>query len=121
MIELLPPGLDLAILRVLSEQDVTKENPLSRKDLQAKLNSVGIPVKERSLRLCISQMRRSGHLIGSTPGVGGGYWLISSAGDFEEFIATEYRAMITDMQETLSAMQSAARRQFGQSRQISLF
>lgn len=121
LIDNLPAGLDRAILRTMSFHQ-GRECAISRSDLVSELWAVGFKVGERAARAQISQLRKAGYLICSAPGETGGYYLPADASEFDDFVQQEYRAKIVDMQETLSAMQSAARRQFGEySQQGSLF
>jgi predicted DNA-binding transcriptional regulator YafY len=120
LIKSLPAGLDRAILRQLSWFK-GRDNAISRNDLVTALAECGFHVSERQARACISQFRKSGVLIGSLPGVNGGYYMIQSLAEFDEFKRTEYLAKIRDMQETLAAMDATARQQYGENLQPSLF
>ena len=120
IIDNLPAGLDRAVLRVLSGHSGRK-NAIGRGALVRSLAQLGWHVSERQARAMISQLRKAGALIGSAPGEDGGYYLIESQDEFDTFVATEYRAKITDMQETLSAMTRAARQQWAGVDQLKLF
>ena len=112
MIKNLPPGLDRAILQVLSFYKGSQVK-IPRMKLVFEIKLLGITANERQVRLQISQLRKSGVLIGSAPGEDGGYYLIETVGEFHEFIAKEYLAKISDMQETLSSMRHSAQDRFG--------
>ena len=102
--------LKRAILRTLSFHR-GRLNPISRTDL---VRAVSIyNASERQIREQIKQLRRVGHLIGSAPGVDGGYYLITSLEEFNDFMCTEYMAKIKDMSQTANAMTKTARTQFG--------
>ena len=101
-----------AILRTLAFH-AGRTNPISRTDL---VRAVSIyNASERQIREQIKQLRRAGHLIGSAPGVDGGYYLITSLEEFNDFMCTEYMAKIKDMSETVKAMNEAANDHFKQS------
>jgi DNA-binding transcriptional regulator PaaX len=112
MIDGLPAGLDRALLRILSYHS-GRQNAIGRGELVANLRRHGFHVSERAMRAQISQLRKAGYLIGSAPGSDGGYYLIQSAQEFDEFVRMEYRAKIADMSETLRAMQKAADSRWG--------
>jgi predicted DNA-binding transcriptional regulator YafY len=67
---------------------------------------------ERQVREYIKQLRRAGHLIGSAPGADGGYYLITSIDEFNDFMRSEYLAKIKEMRETVNAMNHAAQEYF---------
>ena len=96
----LPPDVNLAIMSILSFH-LGRGNPISPADLCAALRDLN--VTERQLRAHIEGMRRSGHLIGSVEGKGGGYFLITNQEELEDFLRAEYRARIDDMQGTITA------------------
>ena len=101
--------LSRAILRTLSFH-TGRAHPISRTDL---VRAVSIyNASERQIREQIKQLRRAGHLIGSAPGVDGGYYLITSLDEFNDFMTSEYLAKIKDMGETVKAMNTAAQEQF---------
>jgi DNA-binding transcriptional regulator PaaX len=103
-------ALDYAILQVLLRHH-GRAHAVSRNSL---LSQVGrFNVKERILRDRIKQLRRAGFLIGSAPGEDGGYYLITDAQEFEDFMREEFMAKIGDMSETVKAMRYAAAEQFG--------
>lgn len=115
----LPPGLDRAVLRVVGAYTV--EYPISRQQLVGSVGSLGFSASERQVREMIKQLRRRGHLICSTPGINGGYYMARSMEEYQEFRETEFAAKISDMAETLRAMDATAREQFGPGYQGRLF
>ena len=103
------PYIHAAIRLALSEH-CGRENPISRRLLLNKL--ARFQISDRQLRAEIRSMRRSGHLIGSAAGADGGYYLITTMEEFQEFLQTEYLAKIKDMSRTVCAMNRAAQEQF---------
>lgn len=120
MIKNQPAGCDRAILRVL-EFHRGKEGAIGGEELTRLVNLNGFHIDQRTVRESIKELRRTGHLICSTAGNGGGYYLATTAEEFEQFIDQEFKAKIKDMSETLNAMQQAARDQFGPAVQGRLF
>ena len=116
----LPHGLDRALLRVLRFHQ-GRSSAISRFDLLRRLKDIGFDVNERAMRAQINVLRKDGHLIGAAAGEGGGYYLIISREEFEEFIQTEFRSKIIDMSETVRALERQADAVFGQAYQPSLF
>lgn len=116
----MPPGLDRAILRIL-EFHRGKVAAVGGEELTRQVSSTGYPTDQRVVREAIKELRRAGHLICSMPGNAGGYYLALDAAEFDEFVTQEFEAKIADMAETLRAMRLAAREQFGQGVQRSLF
>jgi len=114
-IEAMPPGLERAILRVL--EPYTAIRTISRGDLVYNCGRIGFPASERQVREIIKRLRRQGHLICSTAQEGG-YYMARSKSEYAEFRAREYFAKIKDMSETMSAMDAAAREQFGDGYQL---
>lgn len=114
----MPPGLDRAVLRVVSGYRAAM--PVSRSNLVIAVGMAGFQASERQVREVIKQLRRHGHLICSTPGNDGGYYLAQSRAEYEEFRKAEFAAKITDMAETMRAMDAAARAQFGDGYQLGL-
>lgn len=119
-IEALPPGLDRALLRILSFHK-GRSCAINRFDLVGQLKQHGFEVNERAMRAQINVLRKDGHLIGAAAGEGGGYYLIISREEFEEFIQSEFKAKINDMAETVRALERQADAVFGQAYQPSLF
>lgn len=100
-----------AIMDILANH-AGADNAISGKNLLAVLRTSGRYIDQRRMRLAISSLRRKGNLICSAPGIHGGYYMPASEAEFIDFLNTEYLAKICDMQDTVNAMRSAARRQF---------
>ena len=116
----LPPGLERAILRVLSFHR-GRSKAIGRMALVAEVKRHGIQTTERQARECIKRLRRAGHLICSAPGEDGGYYLAETLAEYDDFRRTEFAAKIKDMSETMREMDAAARREFGSDIQPQLF
>jgi hypothetical protein len=102
-----PYGLADAVLRALSHRQ-GRDLAITRPRLQAVLaRSYDITVGERVLRGCITNLRKAGHLIGSAAAGDGGYYMIATAEELDEFLAQELLARITDLSETVNAMRRA--------------
>ena len=101
--------LQQAILRALSSHS-GRARPISRRALTNRLAAYN--TSERQIRQQIRLLRRAGHLIGSAPGPSGGYYLITSMDEYQEFMHCEYLAKIKDMSDTVHAMNHSARKQF---------
>jgi len=106
----LPPDLNLAIMTVLSFH-IGRLNPISRAQLCVSLKD--FKIGDRHIRERIKQLRRSGHLIGSLAGENGGYYLITTPDDLQEFLTREYQAKIDDMRQTVEAMTKSASQRWG--------
>lgn len=120
LISSMPEGLDRALLRVLSFHQ-GRDAAIGRQALVTDLGRMGYHVSERAARAQISQLRKAGHVICSAPGEDGGYYLPTTAQEFEDFVSQEYLAKIRDMQETLAAMRHAARQIWPDTGQPRLF
>jgi hypothetical protein len=108
-----PEVLFPAILLVM-ESHRGVEQAISRGALVWGLRAAGYGFHERIVRECIKQLRRRGHLICSTPGEHGGYYIATSKQEFLEFDRDEFGAKISDMNETRQAMLKAVKEQFGE-------
>ena len=108
----LPEGLGKEILTILSNHK-GREKAILGDRLTEIVQFRGFVVNNRQVRLQISQLRKSGVLIGSAPGSAGGYYICSSPEELEEFVREEYLPKINDMRETLSAMRKAASKHWG--------
>jgi biotin operon repressor len=106
----LPPDLNLAIMTILSFH-TSSSNPIPRLQLCSALKD--FKISDRHIRDRIKQLRRSGHLIGSSSGDKCGYYLITNAEDLKEFLAREYLAKINDMRQTVEAMTKSASQRWG--------
>lgn len=113
-IENMPPGLDRAILRVLTPYTVMRT--ISRGDLIFNCGRLGFRASERQVREVIKQLRRRKHLICSTAQEGG-YYMAATRQEYDEFMRI-YAALIFSMMETKTAMDEAARQQFGDGYQM---
>lgn len=117
VIQTMEPGLVRATLRALSFH-IGKENTIKRLDLAEDLRRMGfgsdlVPLTfDRHMRAAIAELRKDGHLVCSSSG-DGGYYLARDRAEYNEFAQVEYRSKITDMAETLRAMDQAAARRFG--------
>lgn len=120
LLKTMPPGLDRAVLRVLSQR-VGREQTISRGQLVTTVGRLGFGAHERQIRVVIKELRRQGHLICSAAGDKGGYWMAADRKEFEAFGHQEFEAKISDMSETWRAMQKAADQKFGTSVQERLF
>ena len=87
-----------------------RDNPIPGRELLARL--APYKISGRQMREHIRDLRRAGCLIGSAPGVDGGYYLITTPEEFQDFVQAEYLAKIIDMQYTLEIMTHSARRSF---------
>ena len=106
----LPPDFGLAIMTVLSFH-TRRRNPISQAQLCAALKE--FKISDGHIRERIEQLRRSGHLIGSLAGENGGYYLITTAEELQEFLNREYEAKINDMRQTIEAMKKTASQRWG--------
>ncbi len=106
------PGLERAVLRVLSYH-IGRSRAIGRDDLVLQVGYMGSASTERQVREVIHQLRRQGFLICSAAGVEGGYWIAESRQEYDEFRQAEFAAKISDMSETMAAMDSAAQIAFG--------
>lgn len=121
MIDEMPPGLDRAVLRVLSQRR-GREMAISRDDLLAALRSLGFKVHERQARATINELRKSGQMICSTGGEGGGYWLASSWEELEEYLSREVHPRAMDLLEQEAALRRSGELAWGPAgQQMSLF
>jgi hypothetical protein len=115
-----PLGLERTVLHIISLH-IGRDHAIGGQALTTTAGLLGFPCQDRQVREAIKQLRRDGHLIGSAAGDNGGYFLIASHQEFEDFASSTFRAQIVDMSETLKAMQSAAAQKWGTSLQQSLF
>lgn len=107
---LLPPDINLAIMVILSFH-LGRRNAISSIHLCASIQEYNI--NERRLCDHIKHLRRSGHLIGSASGENGGYYLIPTPEELQDFLRCEYQAKIIDMRQTVDAMTKAASQRWG--------
>jgi hypothetical protein len=103
-----------------------KEHAASKAQLMESLKRLGFGVDlspatfERQVRLAIVALRKRGALICSSSG-DGGYYLAANREEYDEFVEREYKGKIVDMQETVDAMNQAARSRWGEGLQMGLF
>ena len=107
------PGLKRDILAVLSRA-VGKENAIPRGRL---VQMVGRWDQDgdfdRLVRKAIVDLRMEGHLICSTGGPGGGYWLARDWPELTDFVNREYHSRAMSMLETEKIMKEAAQDKWG--------
>lgn len=108
-----------AVWQVVSQYD--KREPISRGELVHKVAQLGFDLPERTVRTIIEALRNKDYLICSVSGKNGGYYMARSMEEYQEFKRMEYMAKITTMLATVSHMDKAAARQFGQVYQASIF
>jgi len=105
-----PPGADRTVFRVLSYHQGL-ENAIQKPDLISECAKNGIAMHERQLRLVIVRLRKSGVPICSSSGESG-YFLAATLEEYQEFRGREYVKKITDMRETVTAMDATAKAMF---------
>lgn len=121
VIDNMPAGLDRALLRILSVR-VGREAAISRPNLLASLKALGFEVHERAARAMINQLRKEGHLICSTGGSEGGYWLAESWEELGEFLQHEVLPRAMDLLEQERVLRKSGERLWGpESKQGKLF
>jgi hypothetical protein len=117
----MPPGLDRAVLRVLTAR-VGREAAISRPNLLAALKSLGFDVHERQARAMINLLRKQGHPICSTGGSDSGYWWAANWAELNEYLEREVHSRAMDLLEQEQALKKAGERAWGpESRQGKLF
>lgn len=114
----MPPGLGRAVLRVISGYQEAR--PVSRTELVTLVGMQGFTSSERQIREMIRTLRRQGYLICSVAGEDGGYFMAQTKLQYDEFRRREFASKISDMSETMRAMDDAARDQFGDGYQLGL-
>jgi hypothetical protein len=115
----LSPQFLAAVLSVLKSH-VGRANAIGRSRLCAALAVMGfgepskgvLRVDERKVREAVSALRKSGELIGSTGGIGGGYWVLADMREVRAFFDGELRPRAMDLLETEKAMRIAAERRW---------
>ncbi len=108
----LPAGLDRAILRILSFH-VGRSKTISRTNLVHSLRDHGFDVHERMARAQINQLRKQGHLICSTGGSDGGYYLASNWNELDEYLARELHSRAMDLLEQEKSLRKEGEKRFG--------
>jgi hypothetical protein len=113
----MPLDLDRTVLRILTYH-VGRKQSIGRLNLVLEVRKIGYAVVERQVRETIHELRRQGFLICSAPGADGGYYIAENRQEYLDFKQAEFDAKITDMAETVRAMDAAASDQFGDAVQI---
>lgn len=117
MINNLPAGLDRTLLRTLSFR-VGKNNAIKRSELIAVLLRFGFDFRkdDRTMRLCLNQLRKQGVPICSAGGKDGGYWIASNWSELMDYLKEEVHSRAMDLLEQEQAMKSMARKMWGEYR-----
>ncbi len=108
----LPPGLERAVLRVLQKR-IGLKMAISRPELVANVHYLGFTASDRQIRSVINQLRKEGHLICSTGGPNGGYWLAKDWGELRTFLENEVHPRAMDLLETEEALKRSAEERWG--------
>jgi hypothetical protein len=117
----LPDGLEVAVWQLL-ELRRGVEKIIGGAALTREVQRLGFPrINQRLVREAIRLLRRKGHLICSMPGTKGGYWIAESREEYEAFRQEEILSRISDLAETMHAMDASAKRTFGVQYQPYLF
>jgi DNA-binding IscR family transcriptional regulator len=106
------PGLERAILRVLQPRE-GRACAISRNSLIENVESLGISSSDRILRAKINELRKKGHLICSTGGKDGGYWLAADWNELTVYLRAEVLSRALDLLNTEEAMKKAAEKRWG--------
>jgi hypothetical protein len=109
---------DLLIYEVIETQ--SKNKPIPGKRLVKLAQDRGVRLHARGIREGIKRLRRNDRLICSLPGIKGGYFIAQTKEAYEEFVRQEFQAKIIDMAITLRAMNSTAKKEFGEFKQLHL-
>lgn len=124
IIKNMPPGLERAVLRVLSFH-VGRERAIKLPELTRQVARItGMDYGEslkRQVRGCVAGMRKEGHLICAAHTSDGGYFLAANLAEVTEFLEGDLNARIRDMSETVRSMRRAAHERWGDAFQASLF
>lgn len=112
MIDRLPPGLERAMLRVLSFHQ-GRGNAIGRGELVNALRRHGFAVSEREMRLQVNLLRKQGQPICSTGGAEGGYWLAANWDELVEYLDREVHSRAMDLLEQEKALRAEAERRWG--------
>lgn len=118
-IGVIEPGLISSIVRTVNRYTV--HGPIGRGDLVHAIKVAGHKTDERTVREAIKTARRMGQLICSAAGTNGGYYMARDMDEYKDFKAREFMAKVTDMLETVRAMDRSAEREFGSLQQTGLF
>lgn len=90
-----------------------RSQAIARDELLYQIHSHGFDVEEREVRSVIHDLKKSGHLIVSSGGSKGGYWLAAGWGEVEEYLECEVRARALDLLEQEKIFLHAAAIEFG--------
>jgi hypothetical protein len=99
--------LELQVMHILDKR-VGVKNAIKRWELVKYLPGNN----ERKIRLAISNLRKSGELIGST--CDAGYFMCENLQEWQFVRDTEFIPRITDLAETVRILDKAARERFGE-------
>jgi len=106
------PNLKEAILFLLSPHH-GQWRAISREDLLFRLAGSGFHDDERIVRAAIAELQDEGHLIGSSGGRGGGYWLMDSWPEVDEFCEHQVRSRALSLLHKERQIRHAALQQLG--------
>lgn len=113
----MPAGIDRGIMSVLRFH-VGKERAIQKGEIIEDMKRMGYYCHERQFRERIHELRRQGWLIASLSA--DGYYLVANKIEYSEFRESEFTARIDDLSITRSAMDTAAKQQFGEAVQVGL-
>lgn len=99
----IPEVVDRAIILILSRH-VGRDRSLPRQELLDQVKDNGYKINDRSLRLAINRIRKSGVPICSTGGQSGGYWTAAGWQELNEYLDNEVRSRITDLKDQEKAL-----------------
>ena len=100
--------LQWAIMRIVSYH-VGIDNKISRGLLMAELEAMGFTQSDRTVRLAISEMRRTlGIPIAGTGGKNGGYWMLKDKEEADAYCSIELHDRGISLLEQESAIRKAA-------------
>ena len=114
----LPPGIDRAVLRILSER-VGQYKAIARPELVGYVQGYGFlkdcsyEEAERIVRHCINQLRKQGVPICSIGGKRGGYYYSDGWDDLMGYIHRELDSRISDLMEQRRALKDQAEKTWG--------
>lgn len=107
------PGLKRDLIKIFSKA-IGKHNAIPRPELLKLLGKWYTKGDyERKVRAAIVDLRNEGHLICSTGGTSGGYWLAENWAEVTEFTSREYHSRAMSMLETEKNMKRAAQEKWG--------
>lgn len=121
LIDNLEPGLDRAILRLMSFH-IGQEKTISRQDLLNELHNQGFGMGDRAVRAQINLLRKQGEPICSTGGVDGGYYYARDWRELMDYTERELHSRAMDLLEQEQALKHSAKERWGDaSSQMNLF